>query len=211
MFDDQRRIGLLGNGGQARELRGFLGPGAFLFRAVHRQYLEAGADDLIDIETDDPSFLDKPVLAAVGGPGLRRRLVQTWGGERFAQLILSSLVSTSPENIGEGVLVAPGAVVTSDARLGKHVHVNVNATIGHDCAIGAFSTVCPGANFGGHTAIGAGCFVGIGAVLREEISVCDGAFIGAGAVVINDITHPGTYVGNPARRISEREGWTAFS
>ena len=33
------------------------------------------------------------------------------------------------------------------------------------------------------------------------VTVCDDVVIGAGSVVTKDITEPGTYVGNPARRL----------
>ena len=33
------------------------------------------------------------------------------------------------------------------------------------------------------------------------VTVCDDVVIGAGAVVTKDITEPGTYVGNPAKKI----------
>ena len=34
------------------------------------------------------------------------------------------------------------------------------------------------------------------------VNVCNNVVIGAGSVVTKDITQPGTYVGNPARKIS---------
>jgi acetyltransferase-like isoleucine patch superfamily enzyme len=33
------------------------------------------------------------------------------------------------------------------------------------------------------------------------VSICDDVVIGAGSVVTKDITEPGTYVGNPARKL----------
>ena len=32
------------------------------------------------------------------------------------------------------------------------------------------------------------------------VTICDDVVIGAGAVVTKDITEPGTYIGNPARK-----------
>ncbi|GIS45095.1 MAG: hypothetical protein Ct9H90mP16_21650 [Candidatus Poseidoniales archaeon] len=34
------------------------------------------------------------------------------------------------------------------------------------------------------------------------VNICDDVVIGAGSVVTKDITEPGTYAGNPARRMS---------
>jgi acetyltransferase-like isoleucine patch superfamily enzyme len=34
------------------------------------------------------------------------------------------------------------------------------------------------------------------------VSICENVVIGAGSVVTRDITTPGTYAGNPARRLS---------
>jgi len=35
------------------------------------------------------------------------------------------------------------------------------------------------------------------------VSICDRAVIGAGAVLTSDITEPGIYAGNPARKIRD--------
>jgi len=35
------------------------------------------------------------------------------------------------------------------------------------------------------------------------VSICDQAVIGAGAVVTKDITEPGVYAGNPARKLRD--------
>ena len=49
--------------------------------------------------------------------------------------------------------------------------------------------------------IGNRCFIGAGATVIDKISICDDVIIGANAAVINNIDSPGTYVGNPVRKI----------
>ncbi len=100
-----------------------------------------------------------------------------------------------------GLILCPGAQITVNIEFGRHVHVNLNATIGHDCVIGDYCTIAPGANISGNVTIGKRCYIGTGAAIIEKITICDDVVIGAGAVVIRDITEPGTYVGNPAKKV----------
>ena len=58
-----------------------------------------------------------------------------------------------------------------------------------------------GAILCGRTVIGNRCMIGAGAVVIDQIKICDDVTVGANAVVVKDITVPGTYVGNPARKI----------
>ena len=53
----------------------------------------------------------------------------------------------------------------------------------------------------GDSKIGSQCFIGSGAIIGHSVNICDYAIIGCGTVVIRDITEPGTYVGNPVKRI----------
>ena len=50
------------------------------------------------------------------------------------------------------------------------------------------------------TRIGNNVSIGSNATLLP-VFICDGAVIGAGAVVTKDITEPGVYAGNPAKRL----------
>jgi acetyltransferase-like isoleucine patch superfamily enzyme len=43
--------------------------------------------------------------------------------------------------------------------------------------------------------------VGAGATVIQYVSICQECVVGAGAVVIKDISEPGIYVGNPARKV----------
>ena len=52
------------------------------------------------------------------------------------------------------------------------------------------------------TTIGDNVLIGSNATILP-VDICSNVTIGAGAVVTKDITQPGTYVGNPARRVND--------
>lgn len=207
----QTAVGFLGNGAQARELEGFIGSDKVAFRAVDLKYVNDSQNLCIDIATQDPHYLTIPVISAVGSPGLKHELVSSWNGQKYTNIIASPFVSANTQDWGHGVLIAPAAVVTDSVSLGNHVHLNIGATLSHDCVVGDFSTISPGAHIAGGVVMGSGTFIGIAATVSHNITICSGVLIGAGAVVISDITVPGTYVGNPARWVSDCSGWEALT
>jgi len=202
---DDRRIGILGAGGQADELESFLDKNTHAaFRAVTSEYVKEG---LADIE--NPGDLkDLPVISAAGSPRLRKSLVEKWPGRDFVTVIAGDSSVADSVTIGEGCLVAPGAVVTTSVNIGEHSIINVGATVSHDCRLGAYTTVSPGAHVAGRVQLGDGVFVGIGAVIKNGLKIAPGVVIGAGAVVLKDITEENAvYAGVPAEKIGQNEGW----
>jgi sugar O-acyltransferase (sialic acid O-acetyltransferase NeuD family) len=199
-------IGLLGGGSQADETAEFDPSSQVVFRAVSADRV-GETEGSIDIATDDAGLLATPVVVAVGAPGLKRRLVEAWGGSSYATVV-SPAASVSPTAvIGEGSTVAPGAVVTANAQLGRHVMLNVGASVSHASVVGDFTTISPGARIAGDCVIGDGVFVGIGAIVSHGVSIVAGTVLGAGAVVVDDIDVAGVYVGVPARRVRVLDEW----
>ena len=203
-----QKFGLLGGGSQADETEEYCAPGSVLFRAISAQYLgESAREGFIDIATVEPQFIGAPVTAAVGAPGLRRQLVSSWAGTEFHTVVADGTSIGRSVELGDGCIVAPGAVLTYRARLGRHVIVNIGASVSHTSVVGNFVTISPGARIAGDCTIGDGVFIGIGAIISHGVSIAEGTVIGAGAVVISDIEVAGVYVGVPARRIREVDGW----
>lgn len=198
-------FGLLGAGAQAREIETFAHPDRVAFRAVDAKF--AGAEGTIDIGTHDEEFLRTPVAAAVGAPGLRRSLVERWGGATYRRVTASGSWIAESAVLGEGVMVAPMAAVSAAAVLGDHVLVNIAATVSHDTRVGAYATLSPGVHVAGHCRIGAGVFLGIGASVVDGVSIADGCVVGAGSTVISDIEESGVYVGVPARLVRTTKEW----
>ncbi|AXI54104.1 UDP-3-O-(3-hydroxymyristoyl)glucosamine N-acyltransferase [Sulfitobacter sp. JL08] len=138
----------------------------------------------------------------------------------------SDVTIVEPANVydctlGDGVFVGPfveiqaGVTVGARTRVQSHAFICELVTIGEDCFIshGAMfindSFAAGGPARGdrtkwGKTTLGNNVSIGTNATVMP-VTICDDVVVGAGAVVTKDITEPGFYVGNPARRISRQE------
>lgn len=202
------RIGLLGAGGQAREVASYLPAGTEVFWALSPDYLDAGIKDAVDITAPPPAYRDAAVIGAVGAPELRRRMVDAWPGDRFATVVSPAAYVDPSCILGEGTVIAPGAVLTVDVVVGAHCQVNVGATLSHDVHLGSFVTIGPGAHVAGRVRLCDGVFVGIGARIANDVTIASGVVIGAGATVLADVLIPNAVVvGVPASVVKVRDGW----
>ena len=104
-------------------------------------------------------------------------------------------------SLAQNVFVGANAVVNPQVQLGSFVFINAGSVLDHDCKIGGRTSLGPGVSFPGFVTVGENCAIGAGVVARPGITIVAGCTIGAGAVVVKDLTEPGTYVGNPARKL----------
>ncbi|MDF1731434.1 MAG: acyltransferase [Minwuia sp.] len=113
--------------------------------------------------------------------------------------------------VGPFVEIQAGVVIGARTRVQSHAFICELVSIGEDCFIShgamfindSFSGGGPARGDRtrwGHTRIGNNVSIGTNATIMP-VSICDNAVVGAGAVVTKDITQPGFYVGNPARRM----------
>lgn len=122
-----------------------------------------------------------------------------------------------------------GCEIGDESRVGTFVEVQRGAKIGKRCKIQSHTFICEGVDirdevFVGHgvmfindtfasggpsggrkelwreTVIGNRVSIGSNATILP-VRIADDVVIGAGAVVTKDITEPGIYAGNPARRL----------
>jgi acetyltransferase-like isoleucine patch superfamily enzyme len=122
--------------------------------------------------------------------------------------------------IGDDCFIGPFTEVQKTAKIGARTRVQSHAfvcelvTIGEDCFIGhgaAFinDTFSIGAPARGDkelwraTLVGNRVSIGSNATILP-VKICDDVVVGAGAVVTRDITEPGFYVGNPARKLARK-------
>ena len=201
-------VGLLGAGGQAREIASYLPLGTEVFWAVSRDYLDEAWHDQVDITSPSPAARNAWVVGAVGAPALRRGLVAAWPGDRFVTVVSPAAYVDPSCTIGAGTVIAPGAVLTVDVVVGEHCQVNIGATLSHNVYLALFVTIGPGAHLAGRVRLGDGVFVGIGASISNDVTIASGVVVGAGATVLADVMTPNAVVaGVPASVIKVRDGW----
>lgn len=143
------------------------------------------------------------IVPAIGDNDARARFL-LWlreNGHALASVIHPSAHVAKSVNIGAGAFVGAGAIVIAEARIGEAAIINTSASVDHDCEIGDAVHLGPGVKLCGNVRIGLRTLVGVGSCVRPGISICDDVVLGAGSVVVKDIKEPGTFAGNPARRL----------
>jgi UDP-N-acetylbacillosamine N-acetyltransferase len=123
-------------------------------------------------------------------------------GFKLATLFHPGAIVAADATVGEGSLVAAGAVLCPGVRIGQNVIINTAATVDHECAIEDGAHVSPGAHLAGKVRIGRATWVGLGANLKEGVHVGSHSIIGAGSLVLNDIPGGVVAYGTPARVVS---------
>ncbi len=112
--------------------------------------------------------------------------------------------------IGPFVEIQKNVVIGDRCKIQSHSFLCEFVSIGDDCFIGhgvmfvndKFSEGKPSGNrsLWQKTIIGNHVSIGSNATLLP-VTICDKVVIGAGSVVTRDITEPGIYAGNPAKKI----------
>jgi sugar O-acyltransferase (sialic acid O-acetyltransferase NeuD family) len=202
---------IIGAGGFAREVyswlrgsrrlvTGFIGEGDVSGRSIYGipVYSSIGA---FTAAVGRCSF-----IVAIGDPKAREA---AWSRAIAAELVPcksivhSSVVLGYDVEIGDGSIVCPGSILTTNVKIGQGCILNLHTTVGHDAELKSFVTTSPGVKVSGNVTIGSNSYIGTGAVIREKLMIGSGVTVGMGAVVVKDLLDPGTYVGNPAKKLSK--------
>lgn len=208
----QKKTLLLGGGGHAHSViesageRRFVGYVARRPAEAHLPLPYQGDDDFV-IANFDPADYD--IHLAVGfndgcSLTLRRSIIDRFSRFDAASVVAPSAVVTSASTIGQGCAVMARAVVNR-SKLGAHSVVNTGAIVEHDCLVGSNVFIGPGAIVCGEVTVGDDVFIGAGAIIRNGVTIASGVSVAMGAVVTDNLTAPGVYAGNPARRLPKKK------
>ncbi len=144
---------------------------------------------------------DTLVLAS-GDDAKRKQLVDRFGSQILKDnLIHPRAYIEKMVELGEGNQLLAGAYVNVNAKIGSYNLLNTASIVEHEVDMGSYNHISVGAIICGRCVVGSGCFIGAGTVVINNINIGDGVILGANSVVVDNIKSPGTYVGNPARKI----------
>lgn len=152
-----------------------------------------------DLLSQPPAAL--AVFVAIGSNAVRERLQSRLAMAGFALPVIrhpAAIVAKDVE-IGDGSLLAAGAIVGAGSRLAAGCIVNTAASVDHDCRLAGFVHIAPGARLAGTVSVGTRTLIGLGAVVIENVVVGDDVTVGAGAAVVGAVADRKTVMGVPAR------------
>lgn len=144
-------------------------------------------------------------IVAIGDNGTRRSFcdqVRQRGAQLLSAIHPSANIATNV-SLGEGVVVAAGALVCAHSQIGDGTILNTGCIVDHETMIGTCCHICPGAKLAGRVTVEAGAFIGIGATVVQRVRIGHDAVVGAGSVVLQDIAPLSTVVGVPAHEVRD--------
>jgi len=144
------------------------------------------------------------VICSIGKSSVRKAVyerVSKYRNVLLATLIDPSVPIDNTVSVGEGTIISRNCIVTVDTQIGKGVLMNTGASVGHDSTVGDFCTFLTNSMAAGHTKFGECCEIGSGAFILQGKTIVENTILAPLSSVLKDITNPGIYSGNPARRM----------
>ncbi len=150
---------------------------------------------------------DKPlaVVFAIGSPKTVELLYSKVTNDKieFPNIIAPDTLFLDRDNVrmGKGNVICSRCLISCNINIGDFNTLNGYITVGHDSVIGNFNSIMPATKISGGVKLGNRNFLGVNSVILQYKSLCNDNVIGASSVVIRNIKTPGTYIGNPAKKI----------
>jgi sugar O-acyltransferase (sialic acid O-acetyltransferase NeuD family) len=127
-------------------------------------------------------------------------LIKGLGGN-FPVIISPNAYVSRTSLIGAGTIVMHHAIVNAEAVIGLNCILNTGSLVEHEALVGDHCHISTYAILNGQCRVGSRTFIGSRTVLSNNTNVADDTLVSAGSVVLRTIDQPGTYIGNPLRKI----------
>ncbi|MGJ1445032.1 acetyltransferase [Sphingobacterium spiritivorum] len=203
---------IIGAGGFGRELLSFIN---------HSRKYGVNVPNIVGFLDDDLAALDKfnlnlqvidslfnndlnkyeSILLAINNSNIKRDIFCNTDPSKITGFVHHTCIIGDRTKIDQSVVLFPNVIISCDAVVSKGVFVNCGSQIGHDVFIDEFTNIMANVDLGGHCKVGKNVLLGTGSTIYPGVKIANNTIVGAGSVIFRNIKEPGTYVGNPAKRI----------
>ncbi|MFT4753483.1 MAG: UDP-3-O-[3-hydroxymyristoyl] glucosamine N-acyltransferase [Salibacteraceae bacterium] len=137
--------------------------------------------------------------SVIGGIGLG----DVWHQGKYHKFVhLGKVIIGDSVSIGVNVTVLKGML--EDTLIGNGTKIGNNVNVGHNVVIGQNCYISSGVTIGGACVIENNVWISPGAVINDHVTMKAFSKAGTGSVIIKDTLENSFYLGNPARKISQR-------
>ena len=127
-------------------------------------------------------------------------LIRELGGA-FPVIVSPNAYLSRTAMIGAGTIVMHRAVVNTEAVVGVNCILNTGSLVEHEASVGDHCHISTYSILNGQCRVGNRTFIGSRTVLSNNVEITDDILVSAGSVVLRSLDRPGTYIGNPLRKI----------
>ena len=154
------------------------------------------------------------IAVCVGSGATRADIVRRLGAlglppGHFATIVHPTAILPEGCTVGEGSIILANVVMTAAVTVGRHVVVMPGVTLTHGDFVDDYVTFGAGASLGGSVVVGRAAYLGMNCSIRQRTRVGARSVIGMGAAVVTDVPEGQTWVGVPARPMSQLSGGSA--
>jgi len=125
--------------------------------------------------------------------------------ERLVSIIDPTTFVSRTATIGRGCVIYPHCYVGLNAKVGDYVFSLTGTVINHDDVVEDRVVFASAATLAGSVHVESDCYMGQSCTVRQLLRIGRGCLIGMGAVIVRDVPPNSVMVGNPARRLRDRQ------
>ena len=144
-------------------------------------------------------------IIAIGSNKVREEISKKYPELNYYIAIHPRSIISREVEIGAGTVVMANVVINPASTIGKHCILNTSSVIEHDNELGDYVHISPNTTLCGGVNIEDNSWIGAGSVIRQQIYIGKNVLVGANSVVIKNIEDNCIVVGNPAKKIKEKE------
>ncbi|WP_106830943.1 NeuD/PglB/VioB family sugar acetyltransferase [Parabacteroides pacaensis] len=146
------------------------------------------------------------IVVAIGNPKTVENVISSINNPLigFPNVISPDVTFLDANNFSmeKGNIICSHCWISCNVHIGSFNTMNVGVTVGHDSIIGNYNSFMPAVKISGAVCIGDHNFFGVSSCVLQQIKIGQNTIVGANSLIIRSTKDEGTYLGNPAVKIT---------